>query len=866
MHTEQKNRFAAFISISLAVLILAVAGVGFYTYNSLNKVVDQLRYESYPNFNIIAIKDIMASITGIEHDLESYLLTEDEMHKNRYDQRISDAKIFLDSLRKMNQDDPDFLRFTDSLHSLINQKVAILGELQELASYNLSGSINDLAKRLDQLPVKINGDSLLKDSVVSKNDELALADDSIIISGKELAESDTLSVNEEEEKKKGLWKSIVSIFSKNKDQKENQVATVKEKAIDSTDVVPQNLPSDSALVAQKTQEYRKQLQLELIQLRNESREISKDIRERELELAQNQQVIQSRIIDILTYLEDREVDKIKLMNYNAQLIADRTTDQVIVFSLLTILLLFATGYVAYSYIEKNKAYQRVLSQATLDAENLAKSKEQFLANMSHEIRTPMNAISGFTEQLLKTDMTVSQRESLDIIHRSSNHLLHILNDVLDFSKLQADKLTLEDIPYDLPQLMSDAVKLMLHKAQEKGLAINYVSENIPKFIFGDPYRFKQIIINLVSNSIKFTDKGKIDIHLTAKKRNRVNELQLIVEDTGIGIPKDQQSRIMMEFEQVGKSSNHTGTGLGLSITKKLVELHQGKMNLESEVDKGTKITVSIPYVKAEDAPQEMQKDVVSLDLRDVNILIADDEPFNIKLLTAILDNKGARWVTCKDGREALKELNRTKFDIALLDLKMPHLSGIDVAKSLRSRPGPNYRTPLVALTATIMKEDIDQCMKYGIDHVVRKPYSEEQLFEVIASELKIYSEVKDNHSEVKGTTDHKSFDLTDLRELGDEAFVIDMLETFLNNSKPGTQNIQQYYRRQEWINLADEAHKIVAPARYLNAVTLVNQLKAIEFEARKEDPQISHSDIEKIIKSLNKLNHELSQYLLKEQV
>ena len=277
-----------------------------------------------------------------------------------------------------------------------------------------------------------------------------------------------------------------------------------------------------------------------------------------MELAQNQQTIQSRIIDLLTYLEEREVDKIKLQNYNAQIIAEETNDQVLAFSLLTIVLLIGTGYVVYSYMEKNKAYQKIMSTATEDAKNLAKAKEQFLANMSHEIRTPMNAISGFTHQLLKTELSESQREQLDIINRSSDHLLHILNDVLDFSKLQANKLILEDEPYDLHQLMSDAVQLMLHKADEKDISINYYAENIPHYIKGDPYRFKQILINLVSNSIKFTEKGSVNIHLSVRKKSRVNELQLVVKDTGIGIPKDQQTRIMMEFEQAGSSLRSQG--------------------------------------------------------------------------------------------------------------------------------------------------------------------------------------------------------------------------------------------------------------------------------------------------------------------
>ncbi|XOV93842.1 MAG: ATP-binding protein [Bacteroidota bacterium] len=853
MRPLQKIRFTTFISVLLGALILAVAGVGYYTYNSLDKVVDQLRFESNPNFNLIVIKDIMVSITGIENDMESYLLTDDQTYKNRYDQRINDARLFLDSLKMMNQNDRDFLRYTDSLGSMIKQKVAILGELEELVSYNLSGSINDLANRLDKMPIDIDNKVASDTQRTNENSEPATVEDS------------TTTVENTDKKKKG-W--LARIFTREKEEAQTRTETQKSPDTSKSEYVgTPSFKNDSAFIAQKTLEYRKKLQFELIQLRNQTKVISDDIRQRELELAQNQQIIQTKIIDLLTHLEEREIDKIKLQNLNAQITADEANDQVLSFSLLTIMLLLATIYIVYGYIEKNKAYQKILSKATEDAKNLAKAKEQFLANMSHEIRTPMNAISGFTQQLLKSDLSKSQREQLDIVHRSSDHLLHILNDVLDFSKLQANKLILEDKPYDLPQLMNDSVKLMQHKADEKHIGINYYPDNVPNYVLGDPYRLKQILINLVSNSIKFTDKGSVDIYLSVKKKYRANELQLIVADSGIGIPKDQQSRIMMEFEQAGSASDHKGTGLGLSITQKLVELHDGRMKLESEEGKGTKITINLPFVESKEPPKVQVNTNKDLNLEGLEILIADDEPFNIKLLTTILNSKGARWTACKDGKEALEQLDRAKYDIALLDLKMPHYSGLEVAENLRKGAGLNNKIPLVALTATVLKEEMEQCIQYGFDHVLRKPFDENELFEIIKSEVSASTMISDKKkSQSKSKPNQMMFDLTDLKELGDESFIIEMLETFLDSSEPGVDNIKQYFEEKRWIELADEAHKIVAPARYLCATQVVDELKKLEIGARKEDPKITAKEIKTVIQTLDKLNRELSKYLVKAQV
>ena len=857
----QKNRFSTFISVSLSVLILGVAGVGLYTYNSLNKVIDQLSHEANPNLNLIVLKDIMVSITGIENDMESFMLTDDETYRNRFDQRIADAEMFLDSLKGMNQDDKDFLRYTDSLGSLIHRKVDILSELQGLNTVNLSAPIIDLAQKLDTIPVDFPREKSAK--IVANKPEVQKAQKE-----EPLVEVDSAQTTNAEEvkKKKGFWKGFISIFSRNKESEDSEEELTPTEEEPDLVVEKQDFIKDSTLITQKALEYKKKLQDELIQLQNKTQSISKDIRQRELELAQNQQTIQSRIIDLLTYLEEREVDKIKLRNYNAQIIAEETNDQVLAFSLLTIVLLIGTGYVVYSYMEKNKAYQKILSTATEDAKNLAKEKEQFLANMSHEIRTPMNAISGFTHQLLKTELSESQREQLDIINRSSDHLLHILNDVLDFSKLQANKLILEDEPYDLHLLMSDAMQIMLHKADEKDISINYYAENIPHFVKGDPYRFKQILINLVSNSIKFTDKGSVNIHLSVRKKYRTNELQLVVKDTGIGIPKDQQSRIMMEFEQAGSSSDHKGTGLGLSITKKLVELHNGKLRLESEEGKGTKVTVHLPFTEVEQPPQLSDINTVDIDLSETNILIADDEPFNVKLLTTVLEQKRARWTACKDGKEAIETLKQNPFDLAILDLKMPHFSGLEVAQQIRLEPGPNVGIPMIALTATVIKEVVDQCVHYGFNYVLRKPFDENELFSIIETELAGQAEKSIKKKDRLTSSDTKMYDLSDLKALGDEVFVVDMLETFLNNSEPGIKNIETLFESKNWEGLADEAHKIVAPARYLGAAIVVDLLKSLELEARKANPEITTRELNNVIKSVNELNQELNKYLLKVQV
>ena len=291
------------------------------------------------------------------------------------------------------------------------------------------------------------------------------------------------------------------------------------------------------------------------------------------------------------------------------------------------------------------------------------------------------------------------------------------------------------------------------------------------------------------------------------------------------------------------------------------------MKLDSEEGKGTKVTVHLPFTEVEQPPQLSDITTVDIDLSEATILIADDEPFNIKLLTTVLEQKGARWTSCKDGKEAIELLLQNPYDLAILDLKMPHFSGLEVAQKLRLEPGPNIGIPLIALTATVIKEVVDQCVHYGFNYVLRKPFDENELFSIMETELsgqatKSGKPAKDQPA----SSDMKMYDLSDLKALGDEAFVVDMLETFLNNSEPGVKNIQSLFEDKNWEGLADEAHKIVAPARYLGAAVVVDLLKSLELEARKENPKITTTELNNVIKSVNDLNQELNKYLLKVQV
>ncbi|MEO9477592.1 MAG: ATP-binding protein [Cyclobacteriaceae bacterium] len=584
----------------------------------------------------------------------------------------------------------------------------------------------------------------------------------------------------------------------------------------------------------------------------------------ELNYSRQMNILQLKMLELLDYLENREITKTKINTLNAQELISRTKYQITLFSLLATALLMITIWILFIFTTRSKKYNAMLRKAKKNAEQLARSKEQFLANMSHEIRTPLNAITGFTNQLSKTELNDGQKEQVSIIHEASNHLLSVLNDILDITKLQSEKVELEKEQFNFTNVIKSTAEIMKIKAKEQGneIAINIVSETPQVVLKGDSYRLKQILLNLLGNSIKFTTNGNITVSArTSNLSPKRLLLELKIKDTGVGIPKENQEKIFEEFEQASNSSAAQGTGLGLSIVKKIVELHHGQMALQSEVGIGTEITVILPYdivpegeiIKSPSAPEE-----VGFEFSDLTVLVADDEVFNIKLLQAILSDHATDIKMAQDGAEALRILENQKVDIALLDIKMPHHTGWQIVNMIRNGDGPNKNTPMIALTATIAEEAHLKGARAGFNRLMRKPFPESELLQNIKMLLPEKTHGIDiAHEEVNLQV---SFSVETLEQLGDKEFVKDMLETFVDSSTANIAEMHDALQANDLPRLSNLAHKTVAPARHLDAKEFVLCLKAIETTADAGNtPQ--QKDIQQAQQLHQKLLTSISNYL-----
>lgn len=382
-----------------------------------------------------------------------------------------------------------------------------------------------------------------------------------------------------------------------------------------------------------------------------------------------------------------------------------------------------------SRIRSHSIRQRIAAIQTekQQAENLARAKQDFLANMSHEIRSPMHAIIGMSSLLANEQMTDKQKQKVQVIERSANHLLHIINDILDSSKIYAGKMELEKIPFSLHEVVEDVNAIVKVRADEKQLSfITTVAGDVPANVEGDPTRLKQVLLNLLTNAVKFTHKGEVILQVELQNQ----QLHFTVRDTGIGISPERLQKIFEGYTQAGSSTSrqYGGTGLGLKISRQLIELMKGQLQVQSEEGKGTVFQFSIPMVVASkqtafNVSPEMETDF----LAGKKILAADDNESNLQLIESMLQQlqPGIRFVKALNGKEALEECSEEVFDYILLDLDMPEMNGFEALAEIRKL---HPKVPVVGNTANVMLSE-EEAIAFGFSALLLKPFSSGDLLD-----------------------------------------------------------------------------------------------------------------------------------------
>ncbi|MDP1726047.1 MAG: chemotaxis protein CheB [Bacteroidota bacterium] len=508
----------------------------------------------------------------------------------------------------------------------------------------------------------------------------------------------------------------------------------------------------------------------------------------------------------------------KIMLLNAHLIVQKSnTEQLI--------LLAIEDFTVQKSIEKQLLDSKILAEvaqqkaeeALKKAEEAVKAKQQFLSNMSHEIRTPMNGIIGFTKVLLKTDLSLKQKEYLRAIKLSGDALIVLINDILDLAKVDAGKMTFEQKPFNLILSTSSTLHLFEAKIHEKNLklVIDY-DKRIPEILVGDSVRLRQILLNLLSNAVKFTSKGEIAISVRQLAAdNKKVTIEFTLSDTGIGISKNKIDKIFENFQQASNDTSrlYGGTGLGLAIFKQLVELQGGSIHVKSKLDVGSTFSFKLDFKKTKsDAEPEVEIAELDTEINNIKVLVVEDIPLNQLLMKTLLEDFGFERDIAPNGKVAIEKLQVKNYDIVLMDLQMPEMNGFEATNYIRNTM--KSKIPIIAVSADVTTVDLAKCKAVGMNDYISKPIDERQLYNKIVGLVLKPGLLKVKNTKLKRNGEAKKLQYVDLdilnrRTKSNPKLMMEMIQLYLNQTPPIISAINKSLKENDWNLLKSAVHKIM---------------------------------------------------------
>lgn len=776
----KSNLFESLVAAFLLVLFSLVIIAGILSYNRLNQITQIVKSSVRPDRVLILVKEINYNLSEAENCVKSFSLTRSEDYIVRFYELTENTGEKFDELENLVNERRKLVPYIDTLNQLVGDKFTILDRLLSvLDEYRVQQAMQQVVESI-------------------KEEELAQ-----IAAGKE-AESAVIDTSSAS--KSGKKDNFFSRLFKKKNKKN-------EEAQDSIEVPGKK---DMTLSLDQINE-------KVGRVRNEV--VSKDLRERqeEWELLQQDKIVMEKIRVLLTFLEENEKANLLKHAQEAENKAGELRLITIAFGVVASMFIILAGLVVYHYIKRNNEYRSILEKARKDAEELAKAKELFLANMSHEIRTPMNIISGFLDQVLQGDLNSGQREQLSIIRKSSDHLLRLLNDLLDLSRLQAERLSLSETNFSPEDIILEIRQSFEPSAREKNIRIMVeIGQGFPPVIYGDSLRLRQILFNLVGNAVKFTDQGEITIKAYLRKISE-EEIHVVYQviDTGIGIAENELKKIFGVFDKgmIIPGRNAEGAGLGLAITRKLVELQQGHLRVESKPGEGSVFTVEIPYREKQDV-SGVQPSLIKdgKPFGNLNILVVDDDEYNRRLAKTILEKYGGLVAEAGSAEEAISMIQGLLYDLVLMDIRLPGMKGPEAAREIKKiGKSAGKAIPVIAVSAAINEGEPEKYDQDGLDDFIMKPYREETLVGIVFKYC----------PERSGNPD---YDLEPLRKSsnGNDKFFREMAGLFIRDTSNGLEAIRGHIENKEWEQAGELAHKLISPCRHLKAEKLSGLLKRLE--------------------------------------
>lgn len=775
------------IRIIIIAMFLITGGLLYIAYTRMQQniagLVQTVKESTEPDHTLLRIKELWSGINNVSTNIRAYTVTRDENYLAGFLNLKDSLENSIDSLKVSAGNKGRQAEQILLIENSLKRKIAVYDSLLEI---NYNRVITDEIDKLEE------GDIV----------------------------SDTLQIFQEE------GNLFQRTFSSRYSRKTLQAR------------------ADSLLEARnlRLQGYKKDVK----RIREEEARVLKEQSEKELRLLESDKKITRQIESViheLEYEEQQRLIKKAAASKVAAAEAEQEIKKIVIggFSLIVILLIFVMRD-----LEISGRRRRELVEARKKAEKLARAKEEFMSTMSHEIRTPLTSVIGFSEKLRQTKLDDVQLRFMKAITGSSEHLLSIVNDVLDFTRVDSGKLKFDNIPFKAADIFIEVHDSMIWKAHEKNIELNLFIQPIATLqLHGDPVRLRQVLFNLTGNAIKFTEKGSVDITGTFSEDNGKAILLFKISDTGIGIPEDRIKAIFNEFEQADSSTEKKfgGSGLGLSISKRIVEQQGGEIKAESNPGVGSVFSVRIPFSHGfmEARETSYTEQPVNRPLEGLTVLLAEDDPLIRELQLHSLESLGATVLMAENGKIALDLFRENNVSFILMDIQMPELTGPEALRIIRNEfPESKKNVPVIAMTANVLQHDLKRYMDEGMNDFITKPFREAELVEKISKLISIENKTSANvkpaeeKKEIAYEFNLKQPDvLLDLKELiatsqGNSEFVKKMINLFLTSSFASVNNLKFHLKRNNWEQLGKTAHRMIGSYKQLGIDYVASLLKELE--------------------------------------
>jgi len=794
---------AAFV---LACVAIALAvGTTYIGFNSLLEQVDEL---TVPNDKLRALNNLFEQITRLDKQQRADAIRNPGKSYRAILQESKQLTATLDTLIAMPWNNTRQPGRLETMKRVVAKRDYLLLEYLRLRSEFVSNK--KFTQQLDSLSLILAVNQQL-DSLVSTN------------------QNKTTTTTYIPEEKRNFFSRL---FGSKKKDTLNGGIEIKEETLTKIDT----------LAIARQQGARDEVERIMKRLDEDQRLQTQEMMQRELRLINTNVALINQLLSILREVETEELALFETKNSEAGSLVNKSVERISIIIAVFFLIAAALVFLMLIDLSRSNYYRLQLTQAKEEAERLSLVKQRFLANMSHEIRTPLQSILGFSEQL---NSQKNNAEAILAIQHSSEHLLHIVDEVLDYSRIESGQFVLDKSALWLDELVDEVATVVTIQARQKKLDLTIEIDQIESPVLGDAFRLKQVFYNLLGNAIKFTAAGTITFSTRILEQTATHiKTEFKISDTGKGIPKEEQEIIFNQFEQGGKNIHrqYGGAGLGLSIVKKIIEQQQGTIKVESEVGTGTTFIIIITFEKTE-APVVSPVQQIEPTTFAGHVWLVDDDPLILKLCSLILEKNNIAYTSLQSSLKMLEQkLNAT--DVVFLDIRMPGINGVDLCKQLRARVPELY---IVALTAHLLPDERKFIVESGFNRILPKPFRENEFLDAL--------------HQIQSTTQQTEVNLSELEKMthGDKALMNSIVEEFIEETHKNILQLEKRMLDKDAAGAREIIHQLAGRVGQFGARPLMKELQRIEQMLVAGTPLHTIRELPQVLQQVKQLQLELSK-------